>query len=240
MLFVSACSGPGTRLSDAQAKRAAEVNADLGNGYLAQGNLELSKIKFEKALEQDPSLPKAHAGYALLMGRLGKAKEAEKHFKRALRADPYNSDTLNNYGTFLCSQSRIEEAETQFIAAVRDPLYKTPEYAFTNAGRCAMKIPDLDRAEGYYGKALQSNPRFPDALYEMARLYDKKGNHRLAYAYIKKFDQYGTHTASSLWLAFQLSKRVGDRNSEASYSLLLKNKFPDSEEAGYLRAGVKR
>lgn len=237
--LLTACSGPSHRLSPENARRAAISNAELGSGYLAQGNLALSKAKFEKALEQDPDLPQAHAGYALLMTRLGQNKDADKHFKRALRGDPYNSDTLNNYGTFLCGQNRIEEAEKQFLAALRDPLYRTPEYAYTNAGRCSMKIPDYDRAEGYYGKALQSNPRFTDALYEMAVLYDKKGNYRLANAYMQKFEQHGganTHTATSLWLAIQLARRNGDKNAEASYSLLLRNRFPDSPEAAQLRS----
>lgn len=236
--LLTAC-GPSRRLEPENARRAAVFNAQLGAGYLAQGNLSLSKEKFEKALDQDSSLPQAHAGYALLMSRLGQNKDADKHFKLALRGDPFNSDTLNNYGTFLCGQNRIAEAEKQFLAALKDPLYRTPEYAYTNAGRCSMKIPDFDRAEGYFGKALQSNPRFTDALYEMAVLYDKKNNHRLAYAYMQKFEQHGganSHTPASLLLAIKLAQRAGDRNAEASYSLLLRNRFPDSPEAAQLRS----
>jgi type IV pilus assembly protein PilF len=237
--LLMACGTPSHQLSPENARRAAIANAELGTGYLAQGNLELSKAKFEKALGQDSNLPQAHAGYALLMSRLGQNKAADKHFKLALRGDPFNSDTLNNYGTYLCGQNRIEEAEKQFLAALRDPLYRTPEYAYTNAGRCSMKVPDYDRAEGYYGKALQGNPRFTDALYEMAVLYDKKGNHRLAWSYMQKFEQHGganVHTATSLWLAIQLARHTGDRNAEASYSLLLRNRFPDSPEASQLRS----
>lgn len=232
---LTACSGPGRKPEAEHPKQAALYNAQLGNGYLAQGNLELSKSKFEKALEQDPDLAQAHAGYALLMNRLGETRKAKTHFKRALKLDPYSSTTLNNYGIFLCSQNRIKEAEEQFMAALKDPLYKTPEYAYTNAGRCSMKIPDYDRAESYFGKALQTNPRFPDALYEMAKLSHIKKNYRLASSYMQKFNQYGAHTAASLWLAIRLARIAGDRNAEASHALLLKNKFPNSEEASYLR-----
>lgn len=241
LLFaLAACSGPGHRSEAEHPKQAAVYNSQLGNGYLAQGNLEWSKIKFEKALEQDPDLAQAHAGYALLMSRLGETGKARKHFKRALKLDPYSSTTLNNYGIFLCGQNHIEDAEKQFMAALKDPLYKTPEYAYTNAGRCSMKIPDYNRAEGYFGKALQINPRFPDALYEMARLNHTKKNYRLASSYMQKFDQYGRHTAGSLWLAIGLARIAGDKNAEASYALLLKNRFPDSEEASYLRSSRKQ
>jgi type IV pilus assembly protein PilF len=177
------------------------------------------------------------------MMRLGEIRKAEKHFKRALWLDPYSSETLNNYGIFLCEQDRIKEAEEQFMEALKDPLYKTPEYAYTNAGRCSLKIPDYDRAEGYFGKALKINPRFLDALYEMAHLHFIKKNYRLASAYMQKYDQYGSsaaHTPASLWLAIRLARLTGDKNAEASYALSLKNRFPDSEEASYLRSPRKR
>ncbi len=238
---LAACSSPAPKSKSANLSRAAQVNAQLGSGYLAQGKLEYSKIKFEKALKQDPGLPEAHAGYGLLLARLGQIEDAEKHFKRALRKDPYNSETLNNYGTFLCGEKRFEEAEQQFMSALKDPLYKTPEFAYTNAGRCSLKSSNYDRAEAYFGKALQSNPRFPDALYELAALNDKRRNYRVANSYIQKFDDYGTHTPDSLWLAIRLAKINGDKNAQASYELLLRNKFPDSEKAALLRSkGGKR
>jgi type IV pilus assembly protein PilF len=244
LLSVTACSGPGVKSEAEHPKQAAVYNAQLGSGYLKQGKLELSKIKFEKALDQDPDLAQAHAGYALLMRRLGETRKAEKHFKRALDLDPYDSDTLNNYGIFLCDQNRIEQAEKQFMAALKDPLYKTPEYAYTNAGRCSLKIPDYNRAEAYFGKALKINPRFLDGLYEMAHLHFIKKNYRLASGYMQQFDRYDTlpsaHTPATLWLAVRLARLTGDKNAEASYAISLKNRFPNSAEASYLRSTRKR
>jgi type IV pilus assembly protein PilF len=221
-------------------EKAAEINAQLGSGYLAQGDLELAKLKFEKAMDQNPDLPAAHSGYALLMSRLGQIGKAEKHFKKALKKDPYNSGTLNNYGIFLCSQNKFKEAEIQFMAALRDPLYKTPEFAYTNAGRCSLKNKDQAQAEAYFGKALQGNPKFPDALFEMANLQYAQRKFAQANSYLQKFERYGNHTAASLWLAVRVARALGLRDAEASYSLLLKNKFPDSEEAAFLRSATSR
>ena len=232
--MAAACTGPMPQ-DNTDLDRAAEVNAQLGNAYLAQGRLDIAKAKFEKALEQDPDLPAAHAGYGLLLGRLGQNKQAEHHFSKALREDPNNPDILNNYGTFLCGQNRIDEAEKQFLAALKDPLYKTPEYAYTNAGRCSMKLHDYERAETYFNRALQINPKFPDALYQMAVLYNTKGNPRLAYAYLQKFDEYGIHNPETLWLGIGLARYVGDRDTQASFELLLKNQFPDSRQAAALQ-----
>jgi type IV pilus assembly protein PilF len=240
---LSACSTapPAPKGAHVNLKQAAIYNAQLGAGYLDQGNLELSKHKFEKALDEDPALPEAHSGYALLMSRLGETGKAEKHFKKALKLDPANSNTLNNYGTFLCGQNKIKQAEQQFIAALRDPLYRTPEFAFTNAGRCYLKVDDRVQAEAYFGKALQVNPKFPGALFEMALLQQKAGKQRVAYEYLKKYEKHGgAQTAASLWLAVKLTHALGDKNAEASYALLLKNKYPDSEEAAFLRSARQR
>ncbi|HEY3486446.1 MAG TPA: type IV pilus biogenesis/stability protein PilW [Gammaproteobacteria bacterium] len=220
-------------------EKAAEINAQLGSGYLAQGDLELAKLKFEKAMQQDPELAEAHSGYALLMSRLGQIAKAEKHFKKALSIDHYNSSTLNNYGIFLCGQNKFKEADQQFMAALKDPLYKTPEFAYTNAGRCSLKNKNQAQAEAYFGKALQGNPKFPDALFEMASLQYSQRKNSQANAYLQKFERYGVHSAASLWLAVRIARALGQRDAEASYSLLLKNKFPDSEEAAFLRSATQ-
>lgn len=231
--LLSACASTGLPKNDA--KRAADINAQLGNGYLAQGNYELAKSKFEKALKQDPGQASAHAGYGLMWSRLGENDKAEKHFKKALSIDPRNSQILNNYGTYLCSRGQFEKAEKQFMAALNDPLYRTPEYAYTNAGRCSILNSDYDKAEAYFGKALQMNPHFPDALLQMAIVNENRRNYRTAFAYIQKYEVAGTHTPESLWLAMNIASKLGDRNSVASYRLLLKNKFPDSKQAARLK-----
>ena len=46
-----------------------------------------------------------------------------------------------------------------------------------------------------------------------------------------------TPTAESLWLGVRVERRLGDRNSEASYAMQLRNKFPNSVEARALGAG---
>jgi type IV pilus assembly protein PilF len=47
-------------------------------------------------------------------------------------------------------------------------------------------------------------------------------------AYAEKTDNF---TADQLWLAVRIERRVGDRNSEQSYSMQLRKRFPDSNEA---------
>ena len=233
--WLSACtSSGGSNLIDEEL--AAVYNAQMGNEYLRQGEIQLAKTKFEKALQQDPSLAAAHAGYGLLWGRLGETKKADKHFKRALRSEPNNPNILNNYGTYLCGRNKFAEAENLFLKALDDPLYVTPEYAYTNAGRCSMQDSDFDKAEAYFGKALRANPHFPDALYRMAAIKAQQGQYRVANAYLQKFEVSGPggrspHTPETLVTAIQIATNLGDRNAVASYRLRLKRDFANSKQA---------
>jgi len=110
---------------------------------------------------------------AIIYSRLGETGLADKHFKQSKKLQPRHQYTLNAYGSFLCGQKKYKEAEEQFKSALKNPLYKTPEVALTNAGVCARRAKDPDLAEAYLRRALQHNKKFSVALFNMARIsYD--------------------------------------------------------------------
>lgn len=240
LLGLGACSSQPKSLVNYE--QAALYNTQLGIEYLKQGRYSFSSRKFEKAFKFEKHLTeksdraRLYAGYALLLSRLDQDEEAMKHIKKAVRTDPDNADILNNYGTILCQQGQLQEAEKQFLQALKDPLYETPEFAYTNAGICSLKVGDHDKAEAYFTKALSRNRNFPDALLQMAALGEARGNFRLARAYLTKFEDLiepiaqskVRHTPDSLWLAIKISKGIGDKNAAASYRLRLRNQFPES------------
>ncbi|EDY85484.1 type IV pilus biogenesis/stability protein PilW [gamma proteobacterium HTCC5015] len=210
--------------------KASEANVSLGAAYLQQGLYGSANEKLEKALEQNPDSAEAHNIYAVLMGELGKPKEAQKHFEKSLDLDPESSDIRNNYGTFLCGQGKIDEAVEQFQQALLDPLYETPAYAFANAGACLMQVPDLVRAEEFLRKALQHNKRLGSALFQMAKLNYLKSNYAAAKAYLERYHRAAGKTPASLWMGIKVAWQVGDNETASSYGLLLKNQYPDSVE----------
>ena len=77
---------------------------------------------------------------------------------RAWRLAPNDSDIHHNWGWYLCQHKREREALEQFEIAVRNPLYKTPEIALVNAGRCAITIGDMRAADGYFRGRWWSSP----------------------------------------------------------------------------------
>ena len=70
----------------------------------------------------------------------------------------------------------------------------------------------------------------------MAQIEFDKKNYTGTMAYIRRYGQATRHTPRSLWLGIRAERILGDKNAIASYSLLLRNNFPDSEEARLLES----
>jgi len=56
-------------------------------------------------------------------------------------------------------------------------------------------------------------------------------------SYLERFKRPLEANAEILWLGVRVERRLGDRNSEASYALQLRNRFPESKEARSLATG---
>ncbi|MCA1805504.1 MAG: type IV pilus biogenesis/stability protein PilW [Xanthomonadaceae bacterium] len=227
-LLLGACSSTPTYTSDP--KRAAQANLELGVAYYREGRLQLAMENLQRAVELDPDLAQAHGAIAILYERLGENESAERHYRRALALAPADSRTNNNFGQFLCHQKRLQDADRHFRQAVADPLYDTPEVAYTNAGICARRIPDVRKAEEYFRLALERNPFYPQALLQMLSLNHEQGEYLRARAYLQRYQQVSRHGPESLWLGIRVEHALGDKNAEASYGLALRNNFPDAPQ----------
>lgn len=232
--FIGGCAatpgpGPGTAGDEL-----AEINTQLGIGYLQEGDNETAMRRLQRALEIDRNYAPAHSAIAVLYQRLGETDKAAHHFERAVRLNPKDSGSLNNYGQFLCQQGRSAEAQAMFQRALENPLYPTPEAAYLNAGTCALRDQDTATAEEMFRRALQVNPRMPAALLQMSTLSYEQQRFLPARGYLQRYLEVGPHTAQSLWLGIRVERQLGDRDAVASYSLMLRRNFPDSPEAGWL------
>lgn len=223
-------------LSDVQrVSELAEVQTNLGIAYMRGGQNDLAYARLQKALQLEPRYSKAHYVIALLYERLGESQKAEQHYEDAVRYNPRDSSAQNNYGNYLCRNGRIEEAEKRFMIAIENPLYATPEVAYSNAGLCVLKAGNLPQAEIYLREALSRNPNIPAALYAMSDISFQRGEELSARAYLERFREIGNDTSRSLWLGIRIERALGDNNAAASYALLLRNQYPESPEAKLLK-----
>lgn len=214
---------------------AGDVYVKLAIAYMREGQLDVALQKAKQALSVEPANAEGHNVIALLYDRLGERDLAEKHFRRSLKIDPKNSYVLNAYASFLCQQQRFTDADSYYMKALENPLYWTPEVALTNAGICAARNNELEKAEGYLRRALTFNANFPLALIQMAQISFQIGENLSSRAYLQRFLEQSKPTAASLWLGIQNERLLGDQNAVSSYSLMLKNNFPDSREVQLLR-----
>ena len=242
-LVLSACNQVTTRDSVSPSYRSndiAEANLNLGVAYLRQGEYEKALNKLKKAQTADPKYPPIYNALGLLYQQVGELEQAEDYYKQAISLEPTNSSTLNNYGLFLCSNNRFDEAEETFHKATSNPLYETPEISISNAGTCALKDNRPDDAENYFRQALSKNPKIAPALIQMGELSYDQGKYLPARGYLQRYLEITKPTAKSLWLGIRIEEELGDKNVLSSYALLLRNNYPDSEEARMLKeSGVK-
>ena len=122
----------------AQNEKAAEINVEIGVEHLRKGNLQQAKDKIDRSLEQNPRFGRAHLVAGMLYNRLGDEGKAESHFERAVSLEPKNPEFKNNYAVYLCQHKKFERGQKVALEAAADPLYKTPEVAYLNAGNCAL------------------------------------------------------------------------------------------------------
>ncbi len=239
-VFLAACaggSGGGDNIRrGTSSNEAAEANLDLGIAYMRRGEYERALEKLDKARKADPRYYAVHNAYGLLYERLGEYDLAEKHFRTALKLNNKDSMTRNNYGLFLCNRKRYSEAEEQFLQAANNPLYETPGFALSNAGSCARENDDNEKAEQYFRKALDFNPNLPAALKQMSQISFEKDNYLSARAYLQRYLENAGHTAETLWLGIRIERQLGDKDAESSYGLMLRNNYPDSEEAALYKS----
>ena len=229
-IFIASCSSGTTPIRGKNTK-ASEYNAKLGAEYLRQNRLTLSNEKLTKALAQSPYSENANHYYALLQEKLGHSAKASKHFKRAIKSSKRNPDLHNNYGSFLCKTGHYKQAISEFALAVKDPLYKTPEFAYTNAGVCLNKSGDLEKSEDYFREALRINPKFSTALFQMANLNWKQGNAAKAQAFLFRYNDVAKQTPESLLLCKKINDKLGEVAQAEKCASQLLSDFPSSTAA---------
>lgn len=222
----------------AKSRAIAKVHTELAGMYYERAQMGIALGEIDIALQADQNYAPAYSVRGLIRMALREYKEADEDFQQSLRLDGNDSETHNNYGWFLCQRGKEKESVPHFMAALKNPLYGTPERAYLNAGLCSKKAGDRKDTEEFLQRALQVQPGMPQALLAMAELSFDNGDYTAAKKYLAKFSEKSDSlTAEQLWLAVRIERKVGDRNSEASYTMQLRKRFPDARETRLLIQG---
>lgn len=237
ILFGFVLAGCGTQevRPEGQDESAAQAYAQLGMQYLRSGDLASAKSAFTRAQELNPDIIEAYNGLALTFQLEDEPVLAERYFKQAISKAPDSAMLHNNYGAFLFNLKRYPEACKALARATEDPFYTLRDQAFENLGRCYQLIDRNDAAEHALRRSLTLSPQRPLALLELTKVLLAEGKIDEA---LDNFELYSAlidskqveHTAASLWVGVQISRMKNDALNAATYGLILKSMFPDSEE----------
>lgn len=231
LIMVAGCaSTPSGEAPESDARRAAELNTQLGREYMSRGQYEIALEKLKKAVASDDEFAPAQTMLAVLYETIGEDENAGRHYKAAVEADPDNGDVNNNYGAFLCRTGQPRGVDRYFLAALDDPFYRTPAVAMANAGNCALKRGDLDQAETYLRQSLAYDDDFSDALLAMAGLSYERGDFMRARAFLQRYDAAGEMTPESLLLGYRVESQLNDTEQARRYRTELIQRFPGSAE----------
>jgi|SRR5580658_2645548 type IV pilus assembly protein PilF len=219
------------RLADphAQADAAAD-NIQLAMAYMQEGNLARAREKLDRAMKEDPANANVHSVYALFYERINDQKSAENEFHEALRLAPNDPGQVNFYGVYLCRQHRVDEGVTKMLQVATNPLYRTPEAAYTNVGVCLLTAHRDEEAESAFRRALAARPDFAEAAYQLADLELAHGRALEARERVEKFLAQFTPTPELLLVALRASRTLGDAHGVAQYTKILRVDFPNSEQ----------
>lgn len=221
-----------------KAYASAKVHTELAGMYYQRAQMGIALDEIDKALQSDQDYAPAYNVRGLIHMALREYREAEEDFRQSLRLDKSNSEAHNNYGWFLCQHGKEKESIAHFMAALKNPLYTTPERAYLNAGVCSQKAGNLKDADEFLQRALLLQPDLPQAMLAMAEVSFANGDYVAAKKYFAGFSEKSDSlTAEQLWLAVRIERKVGDRNSEASYGMQLRKRFPDAHEVQLLMHG---
>jgi type IV pilus assembly protein PilF len=238
--LMAACTTTSTRSSEqdnASPERAVIYNVQLGMQYLQQGRRDLARNRLERALEIDDRSAAAHSAMAFYWEQIGETERADESHRLAVRYGDDDPNIANNYGTFLCQQGRYDESVEFFLEAAQSRDYRTPAAAYSNAGTCLRRDGDLVRAEELLRRALNIDPNFVDALWQMADLSYANDDALTARAFLQRLESQGQLNASMLHLGVRVETAMGDVAAADEYTRRLVRNFPESPQARQIGGG---
>lgn len=203
--------------SDIEDVRSAEVHYKLGISYLAEQRLSDAFIEFQKAIKLNPEDKNSLNALGLVSTEFEKYDDSISYYKRAIAIDPNYSEAMNNLGITYTRMENWDEAINYFKMALKNPLYITPDVAYSNMGYAFYKIGDYINAQDALKKALLRAPDNPQALYILGLVHVKLGKDDTAIEEFKKVIAIASDYIEAHWELANAYHRVGNKEKAVEY-----------------------
>jgi Tfp pilus assembly protein PilF len=187
LLMLVAC-GTATRGSETTGDRkaTAEATRNVGEAYLAGGNLTaaLRELKKAEGMEPDDHITQFDIGLVYLYRE--RYDQAIQHFQRAIQLKPDFAPAINSLGNAYLAKGDWDRAIEAYQRIIEDVFYGTPHFALSNMGLAYYQKKDYPEAEKHFLEALKMNPDFVNALAGLATTYVAMGRYDDAIAKLER------------------------------------------------------
>lgn len=224
-------------VQEAPAPVRAQLHQEIAAGFYERGQMDVALQELDEAVKLDPKNAKIYNVYGLVYATLGKDADAQRNFQQAIELAPSDSEIRQNWGWFLCTHGRAQESIPEFEKAFANPLYRSPDVALANAGKCSVEIGDYRRAEDYFKRALQINPGNVPAAYSFSLLAYRQGRLDEARMLVRRVTVMPNPAPDALYLGMCIERKLKDSAGEASYVSQLRNRYPEAPETKAIPSG---
>lgn len=221
---------------DRSTKDRAKTLTELGLAYYQLEKYQYAQENLERSLKLDSNNAMTYQIFALIKQRSKEPDKAQYYFDKALKLEPDNFDILTAYAVFLYEQDRHEEARVLLNRIVGAPFYKKKWVAYSYLGLYDLQNGQQRQAEIKFYKALQANPEYSLALFEMAKIRYAKGDMMSARAYIERYFSEAGKTLDGLEMGIKIETALQAYDLVEQYQLELKRNFPYSDAAAKLKS----
>ena len=183
------------RLSEAIAEYEAAADLDPENPWIFNAlGLAMTEARdfkgaekvFRQALKLNAELTDVHNNLGVLYSEMGQKEKAFEEFTTVVRNPSYPTPekALFNMGALYFRDGNYELAMMYYRRSVE----RNPKFAmgYRGLGDVHLALEELDMAFDNFEQALELAPDDPPSLYEMARLYDRRGDKEKALEYYRR------------------------------------------------------
>jgi Tfp pilus assembly protein PilF len=148
----------------------------MADSFRNAGRMNEALELLEETAETNSDNGQLHRVYGEYLFLAGRYQEAEGSLNRALEIDPYLTDARNWLGAALTEQERFDEARQQYRKALEDPSYPSPQLIYLNLGVLYRKQGMDQKGIDEFRRAVQIDPRFYKAHFELALALESIGS----------------------------------------------------------------
>jgi len=184
-LLLAGCGATPTKPSpDASAETSTQLNREtaeatrnVGEAYLAGGNLIAALRELKKAELLNPADPITLYDIGLVYYYRGRYDQAIEYLQKAIQLKPAYAPAINTLGNAYSAMGEWDKAIRTYETIIEDAFYGTPHFALSNMALAYYQKKDLVQAERHFLEALKINPDFVNALGGLGVLYIEQGRY---------------------------------------------------------------